>query len=250
MPLQHHPREDALVHSLYDEKTGSFQYVIADPASRRAAIIDPVLDFDEKAGYVATTNADALLAHVEREGLEVVWILDTHPHADHLSAAPYLKARLGAPMAIGERVTGVQTLWKDLYGLDDLATDGQRLSLSRRELLENSGITNEMLRELESHGLIPVPTGPSAHYDATALQVACLAAQLAEFGYGPRHLRPFKLSADRELALVEQVVRPMSMGRHQNAVAQAEETARAIAALAIQLHVALVKAGLPGTIGR
>lgn len=133
---------------------------------------------------------------------------------------------------------------------DDLASDGQRLALSRRELLENSGITNEMLRELESHGLIPVPNGASAHYDATALQVACLAAQLAEYGYGPRHLRPFKLSADRELALVEQVVRPMSMGRNQNAVAQAEETARAIAALAIQLHVALVKAGLPGTIGR
>ncbi|MFK3844770.1 MBL fold metallo-hydrolase [Stenotrophomonas sp. NPDC078853] len=126
MPLQRHPREDAIVHSLYDKKTGSFQYVIADPASRQAAIIDPVLDFDEKAGYVATTNADALLAHVEREGLKVVWILDTHPHADHLSAAPYLKERLDAPMAIGERVTGVQALWKDLYGLDDLNTDGRQ----------------------------------------------------------------------------------------------------------------------------
>ncbi|WP_425528484.1 hypothetical protein [Xanthomonas oryzae] len=72
MPMHHHPREDALVHSLYDSKTGSFQYVIADPVTRQAAIIDPVLDFDEKAGHVATTNADALLAHVEREGLEVV----------------------------------------------------------------------------------------------------------------------------------------------------------------------------------
>ena len=126
MPLQHHPREDALVHSLYDRKTGSFQYVIADPASRRAAIIDPVLDFDEKAGHVATANADALLAHVERERLEVAWLLDTHPHADHFSAAAYLKERLGAPMAIGERVTGVQALWKDVYGLDDLATDGRQ----------------------------------------------------------------------------------------------------------------------------
>lgn len=126
MRLQHHPREDALVHSLYDTKTGSFQYVIADPASRQAAIIDPVLDFDEKSGHVATTNADALLAHVAREGLEVAWILDTHPHADHFSAAPYLKERLGAPMAIGERVTAVQTLWKDIYGLDDLATDGRQ----------------------------------------------------------------------------------------------------------------------------
>ncbi|UWI56063.1 MBL fold metallo-hydrolase [Xanthomonas oryzae] len=126
MPMHHHPREDALVHSLYDSKTGSFQYVIADPVTRQAAIIDPVLDFDEKAGHVATTNADALLAHVEREGLEVVWILDTHPHADHLSAAPYLKERLGTPTAIGEHVTGVQALWKDLYALADLATDGSQ----------------------------------------------------------------------------------------------------------------------------
>ncbi|AUI91359.1 beta-lactamase [Xanthomonas oryzae] len=124
--MHHHPREDALVHSLYDSKTGSFQYVIADPVTRQAAIIDPVLDFDEKAGHVATTNADALLAHVEREGLEVVWILDTHPHADHLSAAPYLKERLGTPTAIGEHVTGVQALWKDLYALADLATDGSQ----------------------------------------------------------------------------------------------------------------------------
>ncbi|WP_394004563.1 MBL fold metallo-hydrolase [Luteimonas sp. WGS1318] len=126
MPLQHHPREDALVHSLYDSRTGSFQYVIADPASRQAAIIDPVLDFDARAGHVSTHNADALLAHVEREALTVAWILDTHPHADHLSAAPYLKERLGAPMAIGARVTGVQALWKDIYGLDDLETDGRQ----------------------------------------------------------------------------------------------------------------------------
>ena len=73
---------------------------------------------------------------------------------------------------------------------------------------------------------------------------------MAQFGYGPRHLRPFRLAADRELSLVEQVVKPMARGRHEDSGAKAEEAARAIATLAIQLHVALVKAGLPGTLGR
>ncbi|MGB8019853.1 MAG: MerR family transcriptional regulator [Candidatus Nanopelagicales bacterium] len=132
---------------------------------------------------------------------------------------------------------------------EDLGSDAQELRLSRRELLESSGLTNEVLRELESFGLITQSPG-SAYYDATALQVATITAELGEYGYGPRHLRPFKLGAERELALVQQVVLPMARGRHPDAVARAEETARAIAALAIQLHVTLVKAGLPGTLGR
>lgn len=126
MTLRHHPRDDALIHSLHDARTGSFQYVVADPATRMAAIIDPVLDFDEASGSVSTANADALIAHVQREGLTVAWILDTHPHADHVSAAAYLKDALGAPMAIGAHVTGVQALWQEIYGLDDLATDGRQ----------------------------------------------------------------------------------------------------------------------------
>ena len=121
-----HDRPDALVWSLHDPKTGSFQYVVADPDSRRAAIIDPVLDYDERAGAVATRNAEALLAHVARERLAVDWVLDTHPHADHFSAAAWLGERLGAPTAIGERVTAVQALWKEIYGLDDLADDGRQ----------------------------------------------------------------------------------------------------------------------------
>lgn len=132
---------------------------------------------------------------------------------------------------------------------DDLVDEGQDLRLSRKELLEESGITNEVLRELESFGLVGQAPGTS-YYDAAALQVARIAAQMAQFGYGPRHLRPFRLAADRELSLVEQVVKPMARGRHEDSGAKAEEAARAIATLAIQLHVALVKAGLPGTLGR
>ena len=132
---------------------------------------------------------------------------------------------------------------------EDLAAESQELRLSRKELLEESGVTNEVLRELESFGLVAQVQGTS-YYDATALQVARVAAEMAQYGYGPRHLRPFRLAADRELALVEQVVKPMARGRHQDSPAKAEEAARAIATLAIQLHVALVKAGLPGTLGR
>ena len=112
------------VKAFYDPRTSSFQYVVADPATSRCAIIDPVLDFEEKSGSTATTNADAILAYVRERGLSVEWILDTHPHADHFSAAPYLKGRTGAPMAIGEKVTEVQALWKKIYNLPDLPGDG------------------------------------------------------------------------------------------------------------------------------
>ncbi|MGN0932762.1 MAG: MBL fold metallo-hydrolase, partial [Falsigemmobacter intermedius] len=75
------------VTGFFDKRTSSVQYVVADPATRLCAIIDPVLDFDEKSGQTATVNADAILQFVQDQGLRVQWILDTHPHADHFSAA-------------------------------------------------------------------------------------------------------------------------------------------------------------------
>ena len=119
-------REKAIVASFYDKKTGSFQYVITDRATRSAAIIDPVLDFDEKAASTSTRNADEIIKYIEDERLKVEWILDTHPHADHFSAAPYLAERFGAPRAIGEKVIGVQKLWKDIYCLPDFPADGSQ----------------------------------------------------------------------------------------------------------------------------
>ena len=115
-----------IVRGFYDPCTFSVQYVAACPATRRCAIIDPVLDYDEKAGATATHSADAILAHVVAEGLEVEWILDTHPHADHFSAAAYLKERTGAPTAIGARVTEIQQLWRALYDWPDLRCDGSQ----------------------------------------------------------------------------------------------------------------------------
>lgn len=123
--MEHFNHGGAEIAALHDQKTGSWQYVIVDPSTRAAAIIDPVWDFDEKAAATSTRNADRILDHIRERDLKVEWILDTHPHADHFSAAPYLKEKLGAPTAIGHKVTGVQALWKDLYGLtDDFPTDG------------------------------------------------------------------------------------------------------------------------------
>jgi glyoxylase-like metal-dependent hydrolase (beta-lactamase superfamily II) len=104
------------VHGFFDPRTFSVQYVAACRKSRHCAIIDPVLDFDLASGSTATTSADGLLRFVRDNGLTVAWVLDTHPHADHFSAAAYLHDATGAPMAIGEKVLEVQALWEGIYG--------------------------------------------------------------------------------------------------------------------------------------
>lgn len=116
-----------IIRAFFDRPTGSLQYVFHCPATKNAAIVDPVWNFHPRAGAVTTESAEEILSYVRAEGLEVVWILDTHPHADHFSAAPHLSKELGAPTGIGEKVTGVQRLWKDLYHLDgDFPTDGSQ----------------------------------------------------------------------------------------------------------------------------
>ena len=119
-------RAKAEVKGFFDERTGSIQYVVADPATKRCALVDPVLDFDEKSGTTGTMSADAILAYVAARGLTVQWILDTHLHADHLSAAHYLQRRTGAPTAIGARVVDMQRLWKGIYNWKSLAPDGSQ----------------------------------------------------------------------------------------------------------------------------
>ncbi|HRY07432.1 MAG TPA: MBL fold metallo-hydrolase [Hyphomicrobiaceae bacterium] len=115
------------VKGFHDTKTGSIQYVVSCPKTKKAVIIDPVLDFDETSARTCTTNADEILQYVRDASLDVVWILDTHPHADHFSAAPYLKSKLAAPTAIGEHVVKVQKLWQKIYNLDgEFPTDGSQ----------------------------------------------------------------------------------------------------------------------------
>lgn len=115
-----------VVKASFDESTFTITYVVSDPATSRAAIIDPVLDYDAASGRTSTTSADAVAAYVQQNKLDVDWILETHVHADHLSGAPYLKERLGGQTAIGKHVTAVQEAFKGVFNLADLVTDGSQ----------------------------------------------------------------------------------------------------------------------------
>jgi glyoxylase-like metal-dependent hydrolase (beta-lactamase superfamily II) len=106
------------VQPFFDDKTWTVSYVIVDNATKCAAIVDPVLDFDFKSGRTTTVQADKVLAYIWDHGLKVQWILETHAHADHLSGARYLQEKVGGRIAIGERITEVQATFKKLYNLE------------------------------------------------------------------------------------------------------------------------------------
>jgi glyoxylase-like metal-dependent hydrolase (beta-lactamase superfamily II) len=115
------------VESFYDPATFTFTYVVYDRDGGRAAIVDPVLDFDPASARTSTVSADRVLGFVRGHGLTVDWILETHAHADHLTAAAYLKRETGAKVAIGRGITQVQARFKALFGLEpEFATDGRQ----------------------------------------------------------------------------------------------------------------------------
>lgn len=99
------------IRSFFDEATFTVTHVLSDPATGKAAIIDSVLDFDPASGRTSTTSPDAVIAYVREQGLEVEWLLETHAHADHLSAAPYLQEQLGGRLAIGRHILTVQNVF-------------------------------------------------------------------------------------------------------------------------------------------
>ena len=118
------------VTGFYEADTGSIQYVVADPGTKKAALIDVVLDFDPASAKTGTESAQEILDFVKREGLEVEWVLDTHPHADHMMASSWLVEQTGAPNAIGEKVKEIAHLWADLYnmpGVFDPESDFSRM---------------------------------------------------------------------------------------------------------------------------
>src|SRR5210317_7561 len=96
------------VSAFFDAATFTITYIVADPSSGRAAVIDPVLDFDPASGRTSTKSADDVIAAIEGKNLEIDWILETHVHADHLSGAPYIREKLGGKTAIGTNVATVQ----------------------------------------------------------------------------------------------------------------------------------------------
>lgn len=112
------------VHGIFDAATSTVSYIVHDPATRAAAIIDPVLDFSARNARVSTASADALLDHVRAEGLDLKYVLETHAHADHLSAAHHIREKTGAPVVIGRHIIDVQAIFADLFEADDVARDG------------------------------------------------------------------------------------------------------------------------------
>jgi len=115
------------VKAFFDEATFTISYVVAEPEGRHCVIIDPVLDYDPKSGRSSTATADDVIGYVRAEDLTVDWILETHPHADHLTAAPYLKEQLGGRVAIGEGVCKVQENFKLVFNLSaEFRTDGSQ----------------------------------------------------------------------------------------------------------------------------
>lgn len=129
-----------VVKAFFDEPTFTASYVVHDPATRIAAIVDSVLDFDQAAGRTSCRSADAIIAYVEAEGLIVEWLLETHVHADHLSAAPYLQEKLGGRLSIGAEIVTVQNVFGKIFNegsrfardgsqFDQLLVDGDTLMI-------------------------------------------------------------------------------------------------------------------------
>ncbi|MEM7020983.1 MAG: MBL fold metallo-hydrolase [Pseudomonadota bacterium] len=133
------------VRSLFHAESNTITHIVTAPGSKHCAIIDAALDYDQAAGRTKTAFADEIIADVKARGLEVDWILETHAHADHLSAAPYLKQQLGGQIGIGQHITEVQALFKDLFNVektfntdgsqfDRLFADGARFAIGNMEV--------------------------------------------------------------------------------------------------------------------
>jgi len=136
------------VHAFFDEATNTVSYVVKDPNSSAVVIIDSVLDYDQASGNTSTQAADAIIAHVQANDLKVQWILETHVHADHLSAAPYLQAELGGKIGIGEEITTVQDVFGKVFNAGtEFQRDGSQFDHLFREQdrFEIGGLSGSVL---------------------------------------------------------------------------------------------------------
>jgi glyoxylase-like metal-dependent hydrolase (beta-lactamase superfamily II) len=112
------------VRGFFDEASNTVSYLVSDPATRHAAVIDPVLDYDQATGKASTRSADAILTAAHEAGLTIDWVLETHAHADHLSAAPYIKLKTGAKVGIGEHIKQVQRIFRPVFNAIDVSGNG------------------------------------------------------------------------------------------------------------------------------
>jgi glyoxylase-like metal-dependent hydrolase (beta-lactamase superfamily II) len=121
------------IRPFFDEATNTVSYLVFDPATRQGAVIDPVLDWDHRSGEADTRSADALIEAAKREGITIALILETHAHADHLTAAPYIKQRCGGKIGIGEHIKDVQRIFRPVFAADDVKPEGGDFDLLFRD---------------------------------------------------------------------------------------------------------------------
>jgi glyoxylase-like metal-dependent hydrolase (beta-lactamase superfamily II) len=112
------------IKAFFDEPTNTVSYLVSDPDTRQAAVIDPVLDYDHRSGKADVRSADAILKYAADQGVTIAWVLETHAHADHLSGAPYIKSKTGAKVAIGEHIKDVQRIFRPVFNATDVSGDG------------------------------------------------------------------------------------------------------------------------------
>ncbi len=122
-----------VIHAFFDEPTNTVSYLVGDPETRQAAVIDPVLDYDHKSGKASVKSADAMLAKARDEGFTIGTVLETHVHADHLSGAPYIKLKTGAKVGIGERIREVQKIFRPVFNASDVSGDGSEFDILYRD---------------------------------------------------------------------------------------------------------------------
>ena len=137
-----------IVHGIFDKATWTVTYIVHSGVGTACAIIDSVLDYDPKSGRTSTTSADKVVAYVQAHQLQVAWILETHAHADHVSAAPYLKKLLGGKTAIGSHITQVQKVFKGIFNLEPaFKQDGSQFDqlLGGDEAFEVGDLTGKVL---------------------------------------------------------------------------------------------------------
>ena len=115
---------EPIIRAFFDEPTNTVSYLVADSATRQAVVIDPVLDYDHSAGEVDTRSVEAIVKTADEEGYTITWTLETHAHADHLSGSPYIKAKTGTKIGIGEHIRDVQRIFRPVFNATDLNTDG------------------------------------------------------------------------------------------------------------------------------
>ncbi len=145
--------EKPRIRAFFDEPTFTVSYLVGDPETSRAVVIDPVLDFDPNSGTVEVRSADAILAAAKEQGWHIAMVLETHAHADHLTAAPYIKGKTGAKVGIGEHIREVHQVFQPVFEIDDLKpeaadfdvllADGDRLQVGNMtiEVLHTPGHT-------------------------------------------------------------------------------------------------------------